>query len=33
MPEKSVVDVEKAPFRIVEWGRTKILVSPYVNGS
>lgn len=33
MPEKSVVDVEKASFRPVAWGRTKILVSPDANGA
>lgn len=33
MPEKSVLDVESAPFRAVEWGRSKILVSPVANGS
>ncbi len=33
MPEKSVVNVEEAAFRPVEWGRTKILVSPTANDS
>ena len=33
MPEKSVVDVEKTPFRSVAWGQSKILVSPAANGS
>ncbi len=33
MPKKSVMDVEKAPFSPVDWGQTKILVSPDANGS
>ena len=33
MPEKSVVDVQKAAFKPVDWGQTKILVSPTANGS
>ena len=33
MPEKSVVDVAKAAFKPVDWGQTKILVSPTANGS
>ena len=33
MPKKEVIDVEKVPFKPVEWGRSKTLVGPKANGA
>ena len=33
MPEKSVIILDEVPFKPVEWGRSKVLISPKVNGA